>query len=434
MFKNLSIEKKKILNLFVWCLPFSIIFGNLFINLNVFLILVSGVYNFKKNFINFIKKYYVYTSLFLIFLLANLLISIDTFLSLKGVLGLSKNTILSLIIFFWLCEDKKNLKTLLLSIFLAQILLIISLFINLGYLSLKEIHFDRINGLFKDESVAGSYIIKLIISSILFFIIYLKNVKYLILFIALSFVSILITGDRAPAFLFFVGLIFFVLFNKKIKFIDNLKIIISFTVIVLIFFFTSMNFRNKITYTSGQLGLNFIEKKIYNLQKNFFNEREKSYSEWVALENRHVDYNFTDTQWFQHYSKAFEIGKQNIITGSGIKTFREACKIPKYNTKSIKNFPDDHGCATHPHNIYFEIFSETGLIGLVIFVFFIFNPIFSIRKNSESLIKTLLYCSIIILFFPLQTTGSFFSTFNGLFYFLITSINIFIAKYYKFSK
>ena len=71
---------------------------------------------------------------------------------------------------------------------------------------------------------------------------------------------------------------------------------------------------------------------------------------------------------------------------------------------------------------------------LLIAIFFIFYLIFNIRKSSDSLIKTLLYCSTIILFFPFQTTGSFFSTFNGLFYFLVAAINNFVAKYYKLSK
>ena len=77
----------------------------------------------------------------------------------------------------------------------------------------------RLSGLFIDEYVAGSYIIKLLIPSIFLFVLFFKNNIYLIFFVLLSLVSILITGDRAPAFLFFLAFIFFIIFNKNLD--DN---------------------------------------------------------------------------------------------------------------------------------------------------------------------------------------------------------------------
>ena len=437
MIKNLSMEKVKFLNLFIWLLPFSIILGNLFINLNSLLIILLGFYTYKNNLFKFIKKYIYYVILFLTFIFINMFISVDFTLSLKGITGLIKNILLSLILYFWLKNEDTNLKNILLSIFFAQIILMISLYINLGYLHFFNSNIDtgmRLSGLFIDEYVAGSYIIKLLIPSIFLFVLFFKNNIYLIFFVLLSLVSILITGDRAPAFLFFLAFLFFIIFNKNLKFKDNLKIIFSFSLIILIFFFSSSNFRTKVVYTSGQLGLNYIEKKIYNIQKNFFNERVDSYSEWIKTENRDNNYNFTDTQWFEHYSKAFEIGKQNILFGSGIKTFREACKIPIYNKKFEDNHNSNYGCATHPHNIYIEIFSEAGLFGIFIFISLILKLILKTKVNKNNMIKTFIYCSVIILFFPVQTTGSFFSTFNGIFYFIITSINFYIIEFYKSSK
>ena len=87
-------------------------------------------------------------------------------------------------------------------------------------------------------------------------------------------------------------------------------------------------------------------------------------------------------------------------------------------------------CATHPHNIYFEILAETGLIGIIIFSFLMLNFIRStkvlnwklLRRNPEILIL------FFIFFWPVQSTGSLFSTWNGFFYPLFFSYVYYISK------
>ena len=88
----------------------------------------------------------------------------------------------------------------------------------------------------------------------------------------------------------------------------------------------------------------------------------------------------------------------------------------------IKSHYVDQRCNTHPHNLYFELLAETGLL---IFVPFCILILFLVLKNIKSLIiknnyinSLLNLCLLIILFFPIQTTGSFFSTFNGVFYWI----------------
>ena len=434
MFQNLSLQKSNFLNLLIWSLPFSIILGNLFINLNLLFIILVGIYIFRKNLNQFIIKYINYVVLFLIFIFINLFLSSDLNLSLKGFFGLLKNIFFSLIFYFWLKYKNDNLKSILLSIVLAQLILIISLYINLGVIFFFNTSLEyggRIGGLFQDENVAGSYIIKFLIPSVFLFVIFFKNKKYLIHFLLLSFVSILFTGDRAPVFLFFLAIIFLIIFNKTLKLKNSLLFLLSLGLIILIFFLSSLNFRDKVTYTSGQLGLKYIEKKIFNIQKDYFKEKEYNYSEWIKSEKRDGEYNFTDTQWFDHYSKAFEIGKHNLLFGSGIKTFRKACKDPKYNIKFKDSGDPNFGCSTHPHNIYIEVFSETGIIGIIIFLSIIFTLIIKSTKNKDYELKMIIYTYLLIIFFPLQTTGSFFSTFNGIFYFICLSLVLHLNNNYK---
>jgi len=83
------------------------------------------------------------------------------------------------------------------------------------------------------------------------------------------------------------------------------------------------------------------------------------------------------------------------------------------------------GCSTHPHNLYFEVLSELGLVGFTLFLlvlyFTVFHPFirnFRYVKNEGEIIIIL---SIIMTFlFPFKPTGSFSaSTFSTNLWFFI---------------
>ena len=66
----------------------------------------------------------------------------------------------------------------------------------------------------------------------------------------------------------------------------------------------------------------------------------------------------------------------------------------------------ENRCSTHPHNLYLEILSESGIVGFLLFIcciYFIFQSICrkSIR-NKYIIIQILIY------FFPFISTGSFY--------------------------
>ena len=105
--------------------------------------------------------------------------------------------------------------------------------------------------------------------------------------------------------------------------------------------------------------------------------------------------------------------------------------MAEYNVKFNDIEPINYGCATHPHNIFLEIFAEMGVVGTSIFLFLISYIIKISIKNNNYNIKALILSYIFILFFPIQTTGSFFSTFNGIFYYICLSVVLYMNKYYK---
>ena len=116
------------------------------------------------------------------------------------------------------------------------------------------------------------------------------------------------------------------------------------------------------------------------------------------------------------------------LLGSGIKSFRIKCKDKLKLPNRV--------CESHPHNYYLEILTETGLIG-----FFLTITIFSIilyrtfyKKyfvDSSHLINNKIIIPFIFLFiaeiFPIKSTGSFFTTGNATYIFLIMAILIGLA-------
>ena len=110
---------------------------------------------------------------------------------------------------------------------------------------------------------------------------------------------------------------------------------------------------------------------------------------------------------------------------AGLKTFRYICSNDKY--EKIDSRKKEFRCSEHPHNIYLELASELGILVLLfcfIFMFYVLiKLLFLIKNNNRNSLEY--FISFFILFWPIQITGSFFSSFNGFFYFFGIAIVIF---------
>ena len=91
----------------------------------------------------------------------------------------------------------------------------------------------------------------------------------------------------------------------------------------------------------------------------------------------------------------------------------------------------------HPHNYYLEILTETGLIGFfivsIIFILILHRTFYKKYFNNNSTLKNNnIIVPFIFLFiveiFPLKSTGSFFTTGNATYIFLIIAILIGFAN------
>ena len=267
---------------------------------------------------------------------------------------------------------------------------------------------------FNDEKKLGSYLIRLLpfLISLLYYYNF-KRVHYL--YFALTGISIFYTSERVALFLFIILAIFyFLVIKKKIQFI-----LLGFLILSSLLTFNKEFRYQYFDHTLMQLGL--IETK-WN----------KSYNNIIRYYSKeHEDFSYT----------ALKIFQKNILTGSGIKTFYLACnklKVDKNNKlnkeklskekKSNKekqfitlNRNNDLKCSTHPHNIYLQILSDTGVFAFIcVFLFFAYiikkniNILQKKNKNNLDLCFYFLNVGILLNLFPLIPSGNFYNNWLSL--------------------
>ena len=102
---------------------------------------------------------------------------------------------------------------------------------------------------------------------------------------------------------------------------------------------------------------------------------DKGISDRIVSIKTQLTYKVGDQYYNPHLNlvrQSLKIYQNNKLFGTGIKTFRVTCslddnKVIFRNKKYNSNF-----CSNHPHNYYLEILSETGIIGLMGFIIFVY--------------------------------------------------------------
>ena len=427
----LEISKKSYLSALIAILPVSFIAGNMIININiVILLLISSIF-FGKEILK-IKFYLLDKVIFVFFglvLLTGIINDLNFFVNdlypkgfntiIKSILFL-KYLLLYIILRFLIEKKDLDLKFFFLSSSFSVLFVCIDIFYQFKFgedmFGLKSLAgSNKLSGPFGDELIAGSYIQRFFLFS--FFIIPLfynskeKYLKIFIFFLLLIFTSgIILSGNRMPFILFiFIIFLFFLILHQLRKFLIVSSLFVG---LVFIIFY------------------NFNEKVYHNFH-NFY-ERVNSIIT-IIIQN---DYsNPKAPSHIKEFATFYDTWKMNKYLGGGIKNFRWYCHHRKPGIAGQTGFI----CNMHPHNYYLEILTETGLVGfiLIIVIFFI-----TLRLTLQKILfskRTLRYqytlFPFLLLFiaeiFPLKSTGSFFTTINTTYLFLILGIMIGLIRKYN---
>ena len=404
--KKNSLYFNKIYLFLVIFLPISLLISSGVSEITQFLIIISFliISFYNKDFVWLKNKYLWLLMLIWISLLLNLLFSQNFSLSFLRNVTFIKN-IIFIFALNYIFNKKKNFD--LIFIFFLIISTIVSFDIFFEYFNKKNIlgfqsnYDERIASFLGKELKIGAFMFGFSFISIsYYFERYLNksiNHKFFgFLLMAFFFISIFLTGERSNTLKAIFALFLFIIFLNKVIF-KYKKIFFTSVLLILIFSFANFDkIRNR---------FNVILLPINNIG-------------FVEA--------FKETQHGAHFYTALKIFEKYPFFGVGNKNFREECSKEEYKNENYKRI--EGRCSTHPHQIYYELISEHGLIGttiilcVIFFILFDSAIIYSKKKNSIHLASILFVFSQFLPFIP---SGSFFTSWSSTIFWLNFSIIIF---------
>ena len=383
-------------------LPIIFILGSGVINLFVILLDIFFITEIflKKEFKYFNNKFFYSLILFWFILLINLAFSISFHDTFTRSFGFIRFIFFALAINYYLNNFDNKYKDFIFKLWtiiflLISIDLVYEYIFGFNTLGFKSYMPGRLSGFFNQELKIGHLYSALILSSLSFIYLFLKEKK-------INSSNFIFLSFKKNFFYFFLVLFLFVIMmiGERSNFIKTLLMSVFF-----LFLFENKNYRKKIL--SIFLGLLILIMIIFN------NENYK-YRFWTMFIKPFINNPVemvVNSNYGSHYKVAMEVYNNYKFTGVGLKNYRKEVSKDGYSENP----------STHPHQIHFEILSETGLIGYFSFLlFFAFNLLHAARyfikkRNIYQLSGTLF---VLVSLIPIIPSGSFFTSFGAALFWL----------------
>lgn len=450
--RNLSLAQT--INILFFLFPISFIIGSLIVTINLYSFLIlSYIYIKRKNY----KFNLDYTNIILIFFF--LLIIISSYINIESIkydffvrsVLLFRFALLYLIIEVLLINRILNLKKFfivsLLCTFFVSIDIIIQYMMGYNLFGQTEVG-GKLSGVFGSEAIAGGYIQKFALMSFFGFLFLCDKKKYkkvgLFILIFLILMGAFFASNKMPLILLFSSLILLSLIDKKNRYIiiSSTILFISTSMLLLSseknFFHGDEKLKDRYKYAYEKFFLvSHGEKKdseIAELKKNEEKTKDKSIKKNNSKFGETGKLNLQALNHTRIYITAIKSWEKNPLIGRGYKSFRIKCHEILDETRYKRKF--GLRCATHPHNYHLEILHDFGLIGFLIISFFILIKLFFIIKKYLSVNKNKIYSmyfypiilTALVEVWPLKSTGSLFTTWNGSAVWLIIALSVICKK------
>ena len=401
MFTELNKLRKNNLNNFysiiiISCFPLFFLFSSLLTNLFTVILIFLFLSEIKLKPKNIIKdKIMLLLILFWFFILISLFTSIYFENSFSRSVGFLRFIFFSYALaYYFKLNNFRYFKIILLIwffiFFITSTDLLIEYIFGHNLLGNSSYMPGRLSGFLGDELKIGNYYLGFYFLILVFSIQFFKNqLLSFSIIIFFSLIAILI-GERSNSIKIILGLFIFLTFYEKIITrykIMFLGIIISCALILINF---NTDFKNR------------YKAQFYNPLK----------TEGIYNYIKGIPYG-------AHFSTAYEIFKQNPISGIGLKNFYFECGKDKYIDKE---YVWNHSrCSTHPHQLHLEILSHIGIFGYLVFIYLFFYSIYFGYKNYLKNKNPYLLASLVFIFVSIFTpvpSGSFFTTYGATIFWL----------------
>jgi len=430
---NVNLIKTHYFSVILSLIPISFIAGNMIININIILLILSALIIFRASLFR-IEYFLLDKLIFLFFFLIlfngvynDLQLYINDkkfsdwrgwFETIKKSLFFLKYLLLYLVLRFLIEKKIINLKLFFITCSISSLFVCFDIFYQYKFgqdiFGFKTLGSGRkLGGPFGDELIAGGFIQRFSLFAFFLLPIFFnkkskKIIKFIIpLLFIIFFSAIIISGNRMPLILFIFGLSALIILQKETR-----KYISIFVVIFSLAFFLIFKFNST----------------VQNNFTNFYLQIEGVVKTSILKQNEEINP-------FSNYSKEFstfyDTWLMNKYIGGGIKSFRYYCHVRPNIDKNSKFI-----CNMHPHNYYLEILTETGIFGfliitsifLIILYISFFKKYFTNSRLKDNHIITPFMFLFLTEIFPIKSTGSFFTTGNATFIFLVIAVIVALAR------
>jgi len=386
----------------------------------------------KKDYIFLKDKLFIISIIFWVSLIFVSFYAFNKIKSFQDSLIFLRLLIIPTMSYFFFFSSEKNLKKTITVIFGCVVFVIFDCFYQ--YLNYSSEHgfkedllgfqsqwYGRLTGPFGDELIPGAYLSKFGLLGYLFFFI-IKKLKYQnlleVLYLSLIGFICFASGERMAFATYFLGIFFLLCFLKKKRVIFIYSILLSIVLIIITFnFHPSYNDYEIVSSTHYHQGLT-VEKYFECQEKNL-----KKCSKIINLQPNIMEIlkNFSSSAYGEIYNVGLSMFKNNFFTGIGVSNYQIACvNISKYKSLMV-----NYSCASHPHNNYIHWLAEGGLITFVSFILLIAAIFYQLIKGDyKNTNKYIALAILIILFWPIMSTGSLIKNWNGILTFYIIGLCI----------
>ncbi len=382
-------------------IPLSIIAGNSVMELNFIIIIFSFLiylFNNKSIYYDLKKENFILLLLILwVYLVINTFLGTDIFNSIKRNILFFK-FILIIISFKYFLINYEILKKIL--FFWRIIILIVcfdvffEFFLGFNVLGFQSpMKNERIVSFFKDELIVGAFLFSFMFI-VTFSLLEEKKFKSAFIFGLVIFIAILLSGERSIV----------------------IKLIFS-SIIIILFIQNSIKIRLLSLVVSALIILVLLNNDI--IKQRYVDQIKKG----LNFEDQDLKHNLLHTKYLNQSVLSYEVLKNNVFFGVGNKNyFRECIKLKNTSKDSSVKVYGYLNCYTHPHQTYYEFLSEHGIFGTLLILIIFYKLLFYENKfklplnKKRTLLLLKIYC--LVSFLPIVPTGSFFSNFQLMLFFL----------------
>ena len=390
----------------------------------------------QKNKLLINHKIFLFSLIFWISLIFISFFSYEKYLSFQDSIIFIRLLFIPIVGYFFIFNYQKNLEFCIKIIFFVVCFVIIdSLFQFFNYsaeegfgsdlLGFKSNWYGRLTGPFKNELIPGSFSVKLGFLGFIYFLITKQNkVNFLTAIFYLSLIGVLsfVSGERMALAMYMlcIGILFLFLKNLRMLILFSLTLFILLNLSIYKFhpFYNDFKIIESTQYHQG-----------LKIEKEFkcSSDKDKKCKKIINVQPSFIEIlrNFKTSAYGEIYSLGINMFKNNPLTGVGINNFKYVClNFEKYN-KQMKNY----SCASHPHNLYIQWLAEGGIIVFMIFIVYLSYLFFFILKNNRNhTLKIISLTNLIILFWPIMSTGSLIKNWNGILTFFIIAVSVSLHK------